>query len=191
MNKEKTALLELLGLPADYSSESLAILEEGNSPYLRDLRLNIQSRLDCETLTAKEVALLGVATAANENNTVLLESFRLKSQDAGATAAEIAEAIACASWLSTNNVLYRFKHFAANEKYDKMPARLRMNIMRNPVAGKELFELMSVATSAINGCELCVDSHEKALVKLGVSEERIFDAIRLVSALAGLCKIIY
>jgi alkyl hydroperoxide reductase subunit D len=62
-----------------------------------------------------------------------------------------------------------------------------MNIMMNPVLGKELFELISLAVSAVNGCESCVNSHEESVRKLGASEARIFDAIRLASVVRGLC----
>jgi len=54
-----------------------------------------------------------------------------------------------------------------------------MNIMMNPVIKKELFELISLAVSAVNGCESCVISHEKSVRKLGASEARIFDTLRL------------
>ncbi len=50
----------------------------------------------------------------------------------------------------------------------------------------EFFELMSLAVSALNGCELCVTSHEESLVKLGSSPQRIYDAIRLSSNIKGL-----
>jgi alkyl hydroperoxide reductase subunit D len=62
-----------------------------------------------------------------------------------------------------------------------------MNIMMNPVLGKEFFELMSLAVSAVNGCESCVNSHEESVRKLGSSEVRIFDAIRLAAIVKGLC----
>ena len=68
-----------------------------------------------------------------------------------------------------------------------MPAGIKMNIMMNPVLGKELFELISLAVSAVNGCESCVNSHEESVRKFGSSENRIFDAIRLASVVRGLC----
>jgi lipoyl-dependent peroxiredoxin subunit D len=39
--------------------------------------------------------------------------------------------------------------------------RIKMNIMMKPVTGKEFFELMSLTISAVNGCEMCVNAHEK------------------------------
>jgi alkyl hydroperoxide reductase subunit D len=50
---------------------------------------------------------------------------------------------------------------------------------------------MSLAVSAINGCEMCVNAHEDSLIKLGTSEERIFDAVRVASLITATGKIIF
>jgi alkyl hydroperoxide reductase subunit D len=47
------------------------------------------------------------------------------------------------------------------------------------VLGKEFFELMSLVLSAVNGCEMCVTSHETSVKSHGATEQRIFDAVRL------------
>lgn len=190
-NQDKTNLLVLLDLPTDYTNPTLELLLSGESLYLRDLRLNIEARLTGDVLTKKEIALVGIAIATNENNPLLLDYFKKSSKQLGIKAVEIAEAIAAASWMATNNTLYRFKHFASSEKYAKMPARLRMRVMKNPVVGEKIYELMSTAVSAVNGCEDCVAAHEKTLLELGVEEAYIFEAIRLSSTLVGLSKIIY
>src|SRR5690606_40392949 len=70
-----------------------------------------------------------------------------------------------------------------------LPISIKMNVMMSPVLGKELFELMSLVVSAVNGCETCVASHEDSLRKLGTSEVRIFDAVRLASIVKGLTEI--
>ena len=61
--------------------------------------------------------------------------------------------------------------------------------MMKPVLGKELFELISLAVSAVNGCELCVNSHEASLIQLGSAEERIFDAVRIASVITSISKL--
>ena len=45
------------------------------------------------------------------------------------------------------------------------------------------FELMSLAVSAINGCGMCIDSHEALLRKEGVSAEVIQAVIRIASVI--------
>jgi lipoyl-dependent peroxiredoxin subunit D len=182
-------LLEILEIQEQDSSLALNLLGQADSKYLRDLKLNLKSTLQCEHLSEKESALLALAIAANANSSLLLEAFRKRSAQHGAHETEIAEALACASLLAANNVFYRFRHFMQSEKYNQLPARFRMNIMMNPVNGKEFFELISLAISAVNGCEMCVRSHEESLRKLGCNEERIFDAIRLSSIAVSLTKL--
>lgn len=183
--------LDLLKTGNDYRTESLDILEEGKSRYLADLKINFKNSLESEFLSRKEITLLGVALAANANNRVLRDFFRSQASQEGATAEEIAEVTACASLLSANNVFYRFRHFMNKEKYNEIPARIKMNIMARPVTGKEFFELVSLAVSAVNGCEMCVKSHEASLIELGSREERVFEAVRLAAVISSVSKVIY
>ncbi|MCC8409499.1 carboxymuconolactone decarboxylase family protein [Mucilaginibacter sp. UR6-1] len=186
-----TELLQATGLEAGYRTESLSLLEKGESRYLRDLKLNFTSTLTSEHLSAKECGLIGLSIAANNNNTPLTKYYTKYSEEQGATAAEIAEAVGCASLLASNNVFYRFRHFTQKEKYTQIPARIRMQLMMKPVTGKEFFELLSLAVSAVNGCEMCVNAHEDSLIKLGTTEERIFDAVRIASLVTATGKVIF
>ena len=183
--------LDFIKTDKDYRSDSLDLLEEGKSRYVADLKLNFKNSFESEQLSKKEVALLGVALAVNASNRVLKGFFVANATEEGATEAEIAEAVACASLLSANNVLYRFRHFVNKEKYNEIPARIKMNIMARPVSGKEFFELVSLAVSAVNGCEMCVKSHENSLIELGSKEERIFEAVRLAAVITSVSKVIF
>ena len=58
-----------------------------------------------------------------------------------------------------------------------MPGKIKMNIMMKPVLGKEFFELMSLAVSAVNGCEMCVNAHENSLKQLESTEETALQPI--------------
>jgi alkyl hydroperoxide reductase subunit D len=178
-------ILKDLGLETVLPSR-LQALETANSRYLKDLKMNISTALSAETLGAKTARLIGLAVAANERNDKLQAAFEASARAEGATDAEIAEVIACTSLMNTNNVYYRFRHFMHDEFYDKAPAGIRMSIMASPVLGKELFELISLAVSSINGCELCVTSHEKTLVAHGTEKIRIHDAVRLAAVLKSL-----
>ncbi|TWR29990.1 alkylhydroperoxidase [Mucilaginibacter pallidiroseus] len=184
-------LLQTVGLDTAYRNASLTLLETGESRYLRDLKLNFTSTLTSEHINAKECALLGLSTAVNNNNTALINFYIAKAKEADATDADIAEAVGCASLLASNNVFYRFRHFTQKEKYTQIPARIRMQLMMKPVTGKEFFELMSLAISAVNGCEMCVNAHEDSLIKLGTTEERIFDAVRIASLVTATGKVIF
>ena len=58
-----------------------------------------------------------------------------------------------------------------------------MNVLANPGVGKTEFELWSLAVSAINGCGMCLDAHEKELRKHGLTTEQIQAAIRIGSVI--------
>jgi lipoyl-dependent peroxiredoxin subunit D len=191
MNESTMELLQSLKLADDYASLPLQLLEMGESRYLRDLKVNLNNALVSEHLNEKETALLALAIAANQKNNVLIALFDNLAKEKGATEEEVSEAAACASLLAGNNILYRFRHFVQKEKYNQLPGRIKMNIMMRPATGKEFFELISLAVSAVNGCEMCVRSHENSLIELGSSEERIFDSIRLSAIVASLDKIFY
>ncbi|GAB3915318.1 carboxymuconolactone decarboxylase family protein [Mucilaginibacter boryungensis] len=184
-------ILTAIGVDTAYRTESLSLLEKGESRYLRDLKLNFTSTLTSEHLSTKECALLGLSVAINNNNIPLTQYFTRYAEEQGATAPDIAEAAGCASLLAANNVFYRFRHFTQKEKYTQIPARIRMQLMMKPVTGKEFFELMSLAISAVNGCEMCVNAHEDSLIKLGTTEERIFDAVRIASLVTATGKVIF
>ncbi|MVN92113.1 carboxymuconolactone decarboxylase family protein [Mucilaginibacter aquatilis] len=184
-------LLQSVAVDKDYRTESLTLLEKGESRYLRDLKLNLSSTLTSEHLSTKECALIALSTAINNNNKPLTIYFTKYAEEQGATAAETGEAAGCASLLASNNIFYRFRHFTQKEKYTQIPARIRMQLMMKPVTGKEFFELMSLAISAVNGCEMCVNAHEDSLIKLGTTEERIFDAVRISSLVTSAGKIIF
>jgi len=192
LEETKLDLLDDLGFEQDLKIPPLETLVSGESRYVRDLRINLKSVLDSENLEQKEAFLLALAIAVNEKNDALIEAFSAKAKACGAEDSEIAESHSCASLLATNNVLYRFKHFihSSNENYQALPVRVKMNIMARPVLGKEFFELISLAVSAVNGCEACVNSHEASVRQLGASEARVFDAVRVASIVRGLALIV-
>jgi alkyl hydroperoxide reductase subunit D len=80
-----------------------------------------------------------------------------------------------------NNVYYRSLHLLHNQEYRTIPARLRMNIIANPGVEKVDFELWCTAVSAINGCGMCLDSHEAELKKHGVPAAQIQTALRIAA----------
>lgn len=189
-NDGAVALLKDLGLNEVHQSTQLRTLSSANSRYLKDIKLNVSTALNAESLGKKDAYLLAIAVAINEKNILLQETFENMAKEQGATEADIAEVISCTSLMNANNVYYRFRHFMHEEFYDKAQAGIRMSIMANPVLGKELFELVSLVVSAINGCEMCVTSHEKNLVAHGTDKQRVHDAVRLGAVIKSLSVLI-
>lgn len=185
LHEAKNDLLAYVGVEPTVENSALHVLAEGESKFIRDVKVNLKNTLVSQHLSAKETALIALAVVVNERHEALQQAFTALARTHGASDKEIAEVYACASLLATNNVLYRFRHFSSNEKYEALPARVKMTIMMNPVLGKELFELVSLVVSAVNGCEACVNSHEASVRGFGATEERIFDAIRLGAVVRG------
>jgi len=172
------------------TANALALLNV-EARYIKDLRINVGNVLNnAQQLKKKEALLLALAVSINEKFDLLKETFTRQALEAGATEAELAEVVACTSLMATNNVFYRFKHFMNKDFYNTQPAGIKMSIMMNPVLGKEFFELMSLVISSINGCEMCVTSHEQSVLQHGSSEARIFEAVRLGAILKGLITVL-
>ena len=79
-----------------------------------------------------------------------------------------------------NNVYYRFTHLVGGE-YPGLPAKLRMNVMAKPGVEKADFELWSLAVSAINGCGMCMEAHERVVVQAGLGREQVQAAVRIAA----------
>jgi|ERR1044072_4254638 alkyl hydroperoxide reductase subunit D len=189
-NDTAIQLLQTVGITDTNLPVNLQTLATTDARYLKDLKLNVTNSLGAATLTKKEAYLIGVAVAVNEKQAVLQAAFEKLAQQEGANDKEIAEVISCTSLMNANNVFYRFRHFVNKEFYTATPAGIRMSIMANPVLGKEFFELLSLVISALNGCEMCVTSHEEAVVKHGTEQQRVLDAVRLGAVLRSLAVLL-
>lgn len=185
-----TALLQDLGINESNVSADLDLLQKADNRYLKDIKVSLSTAINATSLTKKEAYFIALSIAANEKNEKLKNAFLAKAVEEGATEKEIAEVIACTSLMNANNVYYRFRHFMHDEFYDTAQAGIRMGIMASPVLGKEFFELLSTAVSAVNGCQMCVTSHEKALLGHGTTKQRIHDAVRLAAVIKSLAVII-
>jgi len=190
VNETTAELLQLLHIQNEVAPTVLQTLDNSDARYIRDLKVNVGNILVTNHLTEKESALLALSIAANQKNNILIAGFQKLATEKEATAEEQNEAISCASLLAGNNVFYRFRHFQQKESYNTMQAKIKMNIMMKPVLGKEFFELMSLAISAVNGCEMCVNAHEHSVRELGATEDRVWDAVRLAAVITSLDKII-
>lgn len=150
--------------------------------FAKDQRLNISSLLQEQGLTDQQKygTLVACAHATGHGATIAAAEAEAsdKLSDAAMTAAK-----AAASIMAMNNIYYRFVHLASNKEYGTLPARLRMNVIGAPGIEKADFELYSLAVSALNGCGMCIDSHEKVLRDHGVSTQTIQTAVRIASVI--------
>jgi len=151
--------------------------------YARDLKLNLGSVLTtagAPGLSDKQIWSIALATAIASRNTVFARSVEVNSRQHLGDA-DVQGAKAAAAIMGMNNIYYRFLHLVEDGEYQTMPARLRMNVIANHGIDKLDFELISLAVSAVNGCGLCVTSHEKKLRAHDVSREAIQSAVRIAA----------
>jgi len=165
---------------------SLEAIRNRLPEYAKDLKLNLGSLATEPALTQQQRAGTFIASAIAARNAdltaALIAEFGPQLSPEALTAAKAAAAI-----MGMNNVYYRFTHLVGGD-YASMPAKLRMNVMARPGVDKVDFELWSLAVSAINGCGMCMESHEKVVLHGGLSKEQVQASVRIaavVHAVAG------
>lgn len=173
--------------------DSLEQLRASLPEFARDLKLNLGSVLTVEGapgLSARQiwaVALSSAIACRHPAFTRVLESEARAHLDE----AHLGAARTAAALMGMNNIYYRFVHLVEDSEYQRLPARLRMNALGTPGIERRDFELLCLAVSAINGCGLCISSHERKLREQGMDREAIQSAVRIaavVHAVAGVLE---
>lgn len=141
--------------------------------YAKDTKLNYSGIVNNHSLLTETqfYGLLLVSAIASRNSNVTHAITQVVQQHLDEKT--INGAKAAASIMAMNNMYYRFTDLSDNEEYIKMPAGLRMNVMRDPGVDKVDFELWSLGASIINGCSMCINSHEKQLINAGITRDII------------------
>jgi alkyl hydroperoxide reductase subunit D len=147
--------------------------------YAKDIRLNLGSRATEPSLTSQQRAGTFVAAALASRNAEVTAAL-LAEFGPQLSAEALSAAKSAASIMSMNIVYYRFTHLIGGD-YASMPAKLRMNVMARPGVEKVDFELWSLAVSAINGCGMCMESHEKVVRQGGLTQEQVLSAVRIAA----------
>lgn len=167
---------------------SIDSLKEKLPEYAKDLKLNLSTLSQDETLSTQQLWGTFLATALagrNENVIAAIEAEAAKHLDGAA----LNGAKAAAAIMAMNNVYYKFTGMMGAD-YQTMPAKLRMNVIGNPGVDKADFELWALAVSAINGCQFCVKSHEKVLLEHGLTREQIQTAVRVASVVQAVSAVL-
>jgi alkyl hydroperoxide reductase subunit D len=164
-------------------TRSLEALRDSLPDAARDIKLNLAAVLQPGTLSPAQRWGVAIVSAITSRNPALRDTIYAEALAAGTEAAVIDDAQAAAALMGMNNVYYRFRHFMEKPSYDEKPARLRMNRIAKVATNKADFELFCLAASAINGCEMCVRSHEDVVIKGGLSEDHVHDAVRIAATI--------
>jgi lipoyl-dependent peroxiredoxin subunit D len=168
---------------------SLQNLRDRLPDYAKDIKLNLGALAAEPVLSEKQRAGTFIASALGARNpdvaAAILAEFAPKLE-----AKELAAAQAAAAIMGMNNVYYRFLHLVENEEYGKLPAKLRMNAIASHGIPKADFELWCLAVSAINGCGMCIESHEKMVRKDGMTAEQVQAAVRIAAVVNAAASVL-
>ncbi|MBW1597338.1 alkyl hydroperoxide reductase [Streptomyces sp. JJ38] len=150
--------------------------------YAKDLKLNLGSVIGNSDLPQQRLWGTVLACAIASRSPKVLAELEPEARENLSPEAYTA-AKAAAAVMAMNNVFYRTRHLLSDPEYGNLRAGLRMNVIGNPGVDKVDFELWSLAVSAVNGCGMCLDSHEQVLRKADVDRETVQEAVKIASVL--------
>jgi alkyl hydroperoxide reductase subunit D len=156
---------------------SIESLKERIPDYAKDIKLNLGSLAAEASLSPQQLGGCFVASALASRNAEVTKAI-VAEFTPKLSAEALAAAKAAAAIMGMNNIYYRFVHLVGGD-YERLPARLRMNVIGKPGVEKVDFELWSLAVSAVNGCGMCLTSHEKVVREGGLSQEQVQAAVRI------------
>lgn len=148
--------------------------------YAKDIKLNLSTLVGEEILNDQQKWGTFLSCALAGGNDAVIQAVHAEAS-ARMTPEAINAAKAAAAIMAMNNVYYKFTGMIENPEYRTMPAKLRMNVIGNPGVDKIDFELWSLAVSALNGCQFCVNAHEPVVLKAGLSKEQVQAAVRIAA----------
>ncbi|MEO7774653.1 MAG: carboxymuconolactone decarboxylase family protein [Steroidobacteraceae bacterium] len=160
--------------------------------HARDLQLNLGSVLSTQGapgLDQRQIWTLALASALASRNTPFAREIEALAK-AHIDAAHLTAAHSAAAIMGMNNIYYRFLHLVEDPEYQAMPARLRMNVLANHGIDKMDYELLSLVVSAVNGCGMCVVSHERKLRQHGTTRESIQSAVRIAATIHAVAVVL-
>lgn len=169
---------------------SLDALRETLPAYAKDLSLNLSSLANETVLSDQQKWGAFVASAHAVGQRAVVNAVEAAAREAGLSDEAATAAKAAAAIMGMNNVYYRSLHLLSNPEYRTLPARLRMNVIANPGVDKTDFELWCTAVSAINGCGMCLDSHEAELKKHGMPAAQIQTALRIAAVVNAVSRVL-
>lgn len=165
---------------------TIDVLKDRLPDYARDLKLNLSSLVAEQLLSPQQKAGSFVAAALAANHAPTTEAvvalFGRELSPEALTAAKTAAAL-----MAMNNIYYRFVHLVHAPDYKTLPAKLRMTAMARPGVDKVDFELWSLVVSAINGCGMCLEAHEK-VCREHLSPEQIQAAVRIAATVHAVAR---
>jgi alkyl hydroperoxide reductase subunit D len=170
---------------ATIKTPQLEVLRESLGEPVKDIKINLTNILSSDFLDEEQIWGIALASSFYIGDTRLKEALLADAKSASLSLDIVEDAQAAAGLMGMNTVYYRFRHLVGKESYAKRPARLRMQWMLKPKTTKANFELFSLAIAALAGCENCIKAHESSILREGLTEDHVHDAVRIAAVLQG------
>jgi len=151
--------------------------------YAKDIKLNLDSVLSdggSPGLDDKQIRAVALSSAIASRYLPLAQAIHTFAAEQ-LSPEELNGAKAAAAIMAMNNIYYRATHLIENDEYSQLRAGLRMSVMANSGLDKITFELASLAVSAINGCGMCMASHEKTIRKHDIGAQGVQSALKIAA----------
>lgn len=166
---------------------SVETLCEALPAYAKDISVNLAALMNETVLSEQQKWGCFIAAAYAVGSTTAIKALEdgcPLSQEA------LTSAKGAAGVTAMNAVYYRTLGQIKNREYASLAARLHMSLIANPGVEKHDFELWCMAVSAINGCGMCLDSHEEELRKHGVPGANIQASFRIAAVVYAASRIL-
>jgi alkyl hydroperoxide reductase subunit D len=155
---------------------------------INDLYMNLNRHLQDGKLPKKEKLLIALGVAVAAGSAHAKQFFSEAAIAAGATEAETAEAVACATGCSIYNSYYKFRSLVPEEfapAFAEFKANFNATMFVKPPFDEKLVEAICVAVSTVNHCKKCVEGHVAKAKSLGLSDEQIDEILKAGAAAFG------
>jgi alkyl hydroperoxide reductase subunit D len=163
------------------------VIKETIPDFAKDIKINLSNvltELGSPGLTGKQIAGVALASAYAVNVPAVRQSVEGLVAET-LSPEEVTAAKSAATIMAMTNVYYRSLHYLSDSEYSSLPAKLRMTVIGNPGIAKTDFELYSLAVSAVNGCQYCVDAHAVKVTGGGISKEGVQSVIRIAAVIVA------
>lgn len=157
------------------------------SSIYRDLSLNFKKQLEEGPFDPVERFQNVLAAAITLENQEMSKLAIGVLKELSVSDEIIRESAEVAGIMGMNNVYYKFRSYLPPEsKENYQRAGLRMQSLGKPLSGKKVFEGMAMTVSIVNGCPMCIVSHEKAMLEAGYTADHVHELARLAATAKGL-----
>jgi alkyl hydroperoxide reductase subunit D len=152
----------------------------------RDLAVNLSTVLSGDVLTPEQTWGVALASAYFLRDDRLRDAVLADARANRLSPEAIEDAQAAAALMAMNTVYFRFRHMVGKASFQTRQAQLRMQWMARPKTTRANYELYALAGAVLAGCEMCIKSHEAAILKNGLTEDHVHDAVRIAAVLHGI-----